>query len=1531
MPDDSLEYLLDDPLLVINEMAGVTNSAWWVELKNESDEALDPAGYVLSVAGDPAREYMLPDSSVPAGGFLLLTSAELGFSVIDDEPIFLYRPGGESLADARVAKRSLRGRCDGEWLRPASPTPESANVFELNRDIVINEIMYHHQATNDGVVFAESDEEWVELYNRGAGPINLSGWAFDDGIDYEFPAGTLLAAGEYLVVGDFSGTLGNGGERLRLVDASGNPADEVHYFDGGRWPERSDGNGSSLELRDPFADNSRAEAWAASDESGRSGWQNISYEVEAAESLAVGPDGRWEDFVIGLLDAGEVLLDDISVVADPGGADTQLISSRDFESGTGDWRIVGNHRHSEVIADPDDSGNQVLRLVATGATDHMHNHAEITLADGQSVENGTTYRISFRAKWIGGSRLLNTRLYFNRAPKTHVLDVPMNNGTPGAQNSTYAANAGPTFDALRHAPAVPNASEEVTVSILADDPQGVVSASVWYSVNGGSWQESAMTDNGAGLFSATVPGQSSADIVQFYVEAEDGLGAVTTFPSGGADSGALYQVNDGQADAALHNFRIILTQENADWMDNSLNYMSNDQIPATVISREKDIYYNVGVRFKGSLYGRYADLKAGFRVGFNADQLFNGVLDNVSVDRSALVDVSRMPETLLHLAMNRAGGEMTKYSDWIKVIIPISGHSNPAQLQLGHYSDVFLDGQFENGGDGDLFEFEYVYYPTAANDDGYKLFAGDGGTIRAPIQRYGDDKESYRNTFTIKNNRAHDDYSGLMEFAGVMGSTGSAFSNEIDRVADVDQWLRYFAYGNAVSLSDNFAHGDNHNAFFYRRPSDGRFLYFTHDLDHKYATPALVPGSDYLEKMIAASPGWERLYYAHVRDILETAWNPAYMQQYTDQFAALIPGGDWSGFLDHIDDCYTTISAELEAAVAPSGSFAVTSDAGTVDALSTTVSGDGWLDVYEIVLEGQDVPLSLNWTASGSGSSRTFSWSAEVPLDPGVNTLTFLAYDFQGNLVGSHTVTITSTASGNPLQDHLRVTELMVNPAGGSDYEFIELYNTGAEALNLSGVHFSSGVDFSFSGAGFTNLEAGESCVVVKDLAAFASLYDTNGITVAGEYSGKLANEGETIEILGSLNEEILRFTYSSGRGWPVAADGAGHALVPTESALGGERAGSLYHGRNWRAGNWIGGSPGEQETAIVSTLLLNEIVAHTDYADPDHPEYDSNDQIELFSNSGMGAVLGAGWYLSDDADALDKWAIPEETAIAPYGYAVFDEISGFHSPITNGFGIDKAGERIFLSWLPESGAGRVVDAVRFKGQENGASFGRYEDGGDCWYTQNPTAGTSNTKPALCPVISEIMFHPVDGLSNNVRDEYVEVYNPSAVSVNLWNESGAWRMDGGIDFDFPTNTMLSAGETIVLVSFDPADSELLGGFLSAYDLTDGAVSVLGPYSGQLDNRGERIALERPQAGDFVGDPVSWVIVDEVIYFHQSPWPEGADGSGRSLQRRFSRWAGNDPESWYASFAPSPGSMAETFGSYGVPDWWAGGICSRCDQ
>ncbi len=149
----------------------------------------------------------------------------------------------------------------------------AAIVFSANGGVVINEIFYHAPDDID-------DLEYVELHNPGDRPVDLTGWRFIKGIQYQFPPGTKIEAGGYLVVcrnldrfkefygfaaqGNFDQPLSNSGERIELVNASGETVDRVKYKSRSPWPVAPDGYSSSLERISPAAASDLAANWASS-------------------------------------------------------------------------------------------------------------------------------------------------------------------------------------------------------------------------------------------------------------------------------------------------------------------------------------------------------------------------------------------------------------------------------------------------------------------------------------------------------------------------------------------------------------------------------------------------------------------------------------------------------------------------------------------------------------------------------------------------------------------------------------------------------------------------------------------------------------------------------------------------------------------------------------------------------------------------------------------------------------------------------------------------------------------------------------------------------------------------------------------------------------------------------------------------------------------------------------------------------------------------------------------------------------------
>jgi hypothetical protein len=1010
------------PALAFHEVWSPPGAGFWVEVLNDGPAAADLTGCAIGSSQAETAEFIFPAQVLGPGQLLVLTEVELGFRPLAGRNIFLFSADRKAVLAAARVEEGLKGlHPGGAWLSPERPTPGAPNVFAVREDIVINEIMYHPRLIHEDGAPREPPGSWLEILNRGPNAADLTGWRLAGGIDFDFVAGTMIGPGEHLVVaeskdylralhpgvrieGDYARRLSRKGDRILLLDASGNPADEVRYFDGGRWPEQADGGGSSLELRDPRADNAAAEAWAASDEASRSSWGTYSY--QAVASSTVGPT-RWNEFVLGLLDAGEVLIDDLSVIEAPETAPRELLQDGTFERGAAAWRLLGNHRTSAAVPDPDDPAGQVLHLAATGPTEHMHNHAETTLAGGARVTVGREYRVSFRARWLAGSNQLNTRLYFNRAPRTTLLDVPARNGTPGARNSRLEENIGPTFSGLRHAPAVPAPGQDVAVSVEASDPDGVKSVTLRWSVNNGPWMSARMEARGdGGGLEGTIPGQAAGALVQFHADAEDGLGAVASFPARGPQSRALYRVQDNQAVLGrVHNVRILMTAADTNLLHLETNVMSNERLGATIVVDEKDVFYDCGVRLKGSERGRPVNERVGFNIKFPPDRLFRGVHATVQIDRSGGWRFGRQfgqDEIVIKHIAAKAGGIPAMYDDIIRVIAPRSAHTSAALLIMAGYGDVFLDSQYEDGGEGTAYEFELIYHPTTTaggSPEGLKRPQPDE-VLGTDIRDLGSDKEHYRWNFLIENNRARDDYGPLMAIAKAFSLPSNQLEAGTGAAMDVDQWMRAFTIYSLCGVGDAYTQGNNHNLILYARPSDGRVLAFPWDMDFAFTQAANAPlwGDQGLSRIIQL-PANRRLFYAHLLDVMDRAFNAEYMGRWVAHYGSLC-GQDFSSITSYITQRRNFVTQSIPAK-AP---FAITTNGGqdfAVEGPATLLEGTAWFDVKDIRRSGAPEPLVVSWPAPTR-------WRADFDLEDGPNRIELLATDLQGLPVAVAAITVTA-------------------------------------------------------------------------------------------------------------------------------------------------------------------------------------------------------------------------------------------------------------------------------------------------------------------------------------------------------------------------------------------------------------------------------------------------------------------------------------------------------------------------------------------
>lgn len=480
------------------------------------------------------------------------------------------------------------------------------------------------------------------------------------------------------------------------------------------------------------------------------------------------------------------------------------------------------------------------------------------------------------------------------------------------------------------------------------------------------------------------------------------------------------------------------------------------------------------------------------------------------------------------------------------------------------------------------------------------------------------------------------------------------------------------------------------------------------------------------------------------------------------------------------------------------------------------------------------------------------------------------------------------------VQDYspLAITEINYNPpptlpnqTDGGDYEFVELKNTGTSTLDVGGLSFS-GIQYTFPLG--TSIPPGGFYLIVKNATKFASRYP--GIAADGVFTGALDNAGEDIAITTATSAAVLTVDYDDDPPWPAAADGAGFTIVPTGTNYNSDT------GTNWRASANVFGSPKADDPAVsFAPIVISE--ALTNSVTP------LRDAIEIHNPTGSPVNIG-DWWLSDDRDTPRKYRIPAGTTIPENGYIVFDETQFNPAPgVGTSFALSGTGDDVYIySGNPSGNLTGYSHGWSMAASEPNVSFGRYVNSiGEVHFPRqinrtliNPFI---NSGPLVGPlVINEIMYFPYAGY-----DEYIEIRNLTASAVSLEGPSGTtWRI-GGIGYNFPAGQSVPANGYALVVGIEPAV------FRTKYGIP-AQVPIFGPYSGTLQDNGERLSLEQSDTPflDPLGQPVTpYIVIDSVRYNDIAPWPIDAHGNGPALQRLNSSAYADDPINWFASGA-SPG-------------------------
>lgn len=1175
----------------------------FIEILNHGDEDLDLDGLILrtddkeSVFSFPQNariergerliieQGLLPFSLSQAGGRIVLASEELGD--ILDAIGFPAVPDGESW-----------GRFpDGSngWTRLSQITPNAPNGPPAIGPVVLNEIMYAPLSGND-------DDEFLELYNITEMDVDLSGWEFRDGIRFEFPQGSVLPGQGYLVlvpdkdhfltlypdtnpdwvVGNYQGSLANGGERLLLASPFLQDGERVgwvhqamvHYLDGGMWGHWADRGGSSLELRSPLVDGRIGLNWGDSNEKDRAPWVRIEHEGQFEGGI-----GAADELDIMLLGEGEMLLDKVEVAFGDG---LNKVANSDFENGTQNFVIQGNHNRSGPNTTEGYESQQSLYIRASGGGDNGANRIEYQLISprDQSPGFGEPVKISAWARWLAGHTDVLFRIQGNWFEGVTSLTPSTSPGTPGARNTLHQDTIRPVIYEAMHSPATPAPSETIMIQArVANIPEDAV-VKVHYRLDPlDTLFDVEMNDRGRegdpvahdGIFTTTLPGQSAQSLIAFHITAglpDSPPDLVGFFPQQAPIKEALIRVGSLNRAPYFGTYHLLMTERNRiTWRQREP--LSNEPIDTTLVYNDQRVVYNVGARYRGSPFIRRGytdpvDSIAAMVWRFKKDQPFLG---STEVNLDSLEQSNGRDTTFLR--------ENTSF--WIaeQLDIPFS-HQRYVQLFVNGrikgqiFADVqqpnsdFIESWFPEHSSGEIFKI----------DDWFEFNDGFGfNNVNATLQNFTrsdgtKNKARYRWSWEKKSNKGlDDDYSSLFELVDSLNSFGPGYTSTVHSIVDVEQWLRVFAVRHIVADWDGYGYRRGKNQFAYK-PNGDKWKMLLWDLDFSLGggsdstTHNLYDTSDPVISQFYRNPPFNRIY---MRIMQEAVDGPLLMEnleaRVSERFESFVENGTRGATSPRVINTWVAgRRAYIQQQLQPfQTSLSITSNNGenfSTDSNLIFLTGTAPLEVESILVNG--IPYPPQWISETT-------WEINLALENSVNRLNVQARDKSGSVLRSLTDQITVTFNGTAAlaENHLVFSEIMYAPMD-PEAEFLEIANTSSTHAFHLGNYRVEGIDYLFPPGSI--IRPLEHLVLTRSATAFSRVYG-NTTEAFDTYSGRLDNSGEILRLIkppstGGTELVVQEIAYQPALPWPAHADGQGASLQRIDLTQAVDRPG------NWTSAN---------------------------------------------------------------------------------------------------------------------------------------------------------------------------------------------------------------------------------------------------------------------------------------------------------------------------------------------------------------------------